>query len=229
MRMMLLALLCWLPLPAAAQEMATITVEGRGEVAVTPDMATVTLGVVREGATAAEAMDALATATDAVLARVADEGIAPRDVQTGQLSLQPNWDHSREGAAPRIMGYVARTTIDIRARDLDALGGLLDVLVADGANELGGLGFGLQDPGTVEDEARRAAFAQAMARAELYAQAAGRSLGAVLAIQEGGGPRPMPGPMFDMAAEAARAMPIAPGEVTQVVTVTVIVALAPAE
>jgi uncharacterized protein YggE len=227
MRPFLLAALVLMPLAAPAQDATRLTVQGVGEVAATPDMATVTVAVTREAETAAEALGALSEATDAVLTRVAAEGVAPADVQTGRLMLEPRWEQREDRQAPRIVGYVAVTTLDIRARDLNALGGLLDAVVADGANGLEGLRFGLTEPRAGEDDARRAAFADAMAKARLYAEAAGLEVGPILSLVEGGAAFPPPGPLMQM--EAARAMPIAPGELMQAVTVTLTVELAPAE
>ena len=210
-------------LPAAAQQAsARLTVEGRGEVAMVPDMATITLSVTREAVTAAEAMDALAAASTTVLDRVTAEGLPARDVQTGQISLQPQWDQSEGRRTPAITGYVARTTVTLRVRDLGTLGGLLDAVVADGANGLDGLQFGLNDPRPAEDEARAAAVADALARAQVYAAAAGLAVGPILSLAEAG--TSVPGPMM-MEMAAARSMPVAAGEVTQAATVTLVVEL----
>jgi uncharacterized protein YggE len=227
MRLLLIALMLAVPFGAMAQQVPTITVQGHGEIATVPDMATVSLGVVREGDSAGEAMASLAEATEAVLERMREESVAETDVQTGQLDLQPRWERAAEGSVPRIQGYVARTTLSVRVRDLEALGALLDAVVSDGANELNGLGFDLQDPNDAEHAARRAAFEEAMARARTYADTAGLTVGPIIAISEGGGGGFDPRPAFAM--EQARAMPIAPGEVMQSVTVTLVVELAPAQ
>jgi uncharacterized protein YggE len=229
MQAILTSLFLILPLAVPAQETPRLTVEGRGTVASVPDMAHVGVAVTREAPSAAEAMSALSEATAAVLARIAAEGVAPEDVQTGQLSLQPLFERGdREDGAPRIAGYLARTVLDIRARDLDGLGALIDAVVSDGANGLERLSFTLSDPRPAEDEARRAAFADAMDRAALYAEEAGMALGPIVSLHEG--PEagfPGPSPMMDMA--RAEAMPIAPGEVMQTMTVTLVISLAPAE
>lgn len=222
MRALLTCLLLVLPLAAPAQQGAAprLLVEGRGEILVQPDMATVTLAVVREAAEAATAMADLSEATAAVLARVEGDGIAARDVQTGQLSLQPRWDHSENRTTPQITGYVARTTLDVRVRDLDALGPLLDAAVSDGANGLEGLRFGLSDPRAGEDAARRAAVADALAKAQIYAEAAGMNLGSIVSLSEG--QAAVPGPVM-MEMDAMRSMPVAAGEVAQVMTVTLVI------
>ncbi|GIT90746.1 hypothetical protein JANAI61_12040 [Jannaschia sp. AI_61] len=208
--------------PAVSEPTAArLQVQGQGTVEVVPDMATVTLAVVREAQAAGDAMAALAEATEAVLGQVTAQGIASRDVQTGQLSLQPRWDHSENRQAPRILGYVARSTLRVRVRGLDKVGPLLDAAVADGANGLEQLSFSVSDPRPGEDAARADAVADALAKAAIYAEAAGLDVGRIVSLSEGHVPV-APGPvMMEMA--AARSMPIAPGEVTQSVTVTLIV------
>ncbi len=113
----------------------------------------------------------------------------------------------------------------VRVRDLAALGGILDTVIADGANDFNGLRFGLQDPAPLMDEARRRAVDDAMARAALLAGAAGVTLGPVLSIDDQGGSRPMP--MAEMAMRmSAGAAPVAAGELTLTANVAMVFAIA---
>ena len=217
-----------LAFPAAAADFkATVSVTGEGQVDIAPDMATLTLGVVSEATSAKTALDQNSTQLAAVIARLKETGIADRDVQTSGLSLGPRYDYGNSNGAPKLVGYTATNMVSVRVRALDQLGGVLDSVVSDGANALNGLGFGLQDPGPATDEARRRAVADARHRAELYAQAAGVTLGAVLSIAEqGGGYQPMP----MMRAEASYAkggdVPVASGELNLSSTITVVYEIA---
>ncbi len=205
-----------------------ITVTGEGRVDSAPDMAMIHLGVTTEGKTAAEALAANSAEIAKVLANLTAAGIEARDVQTTGLSINPNWQNdSVSSSGMAIKGYIAANTVSVRVRALDSLGGLLDAAVKDGANTLNGVEFGLQTPGPVMDAARKAAVADAKARAELIAGAAGVKLGAIKSIREGG-EAPMPVPMLRMAAEAsAGAVPVASGEVGTSAQVTIVWALAP--
>ena len=117
--------------------------------------------------------------------------------------------------------YLAMNQLTVRVRDLDALGGVLDRTIQDGANTFNGLTFGLADPVPALNEARKLAVADAMARAKLLTDAAGLVLGPVVAITEGGASIPMP--MFRMAdAEFARAVPVAAGEISTSASVTMV-------
>lgn len=210
-----LALVTCLPMAAAAAEqdgVGKLTLTGEGIVAMAPDMATVTLGAVAENPEAAIAMAELRERMSEIMAQVEAAGIEERDVQTSGLSLSPRWKGDyRKSEAPGIETFVAASQIVLRIRDLDALGPLIDKLIADGANEFRGLQFGLQAPQPAQDDARRAAVAEARRKAELYAEAAGVTLGPILSIDEHGGvqPRMMRAEMASMAGDS---MPIAAGE-----------------
>jgi len=212
-----------LPLPAFAQDAVSpmITVTGTGTVEATPDIATLTIGVTTQGETAADALSANSAALDAVMARLASAGVEARDMQTSNLSLNPNWTgyDSTSVTGPTIAGYVANNMLTVRVRQLDGLGTVLDAAVADGANTLNGLSFGLADPEPVLNEARKEAVADARARAELLAVAAGVKLGKVVSISETAALTD-PIPMFRAEASAAP-VPVAGGELGLSANVTI--------
>lgn len=223
------ALLLALSLPFAApvwaddHPAATITVTGEGHVEAAPDLATLSLGVTTEGKTASAAMDANSAALAAVIARLKAAGIEDRDVQTSNLSLNPNWQQNDGTTTPQIVGYVAMNVLTVRVRDLGKLGGVLDAAITDGANTLNGISFGLDDPEPVLDKARVQAVQAAKARANLLVTAAGASLGRIVSISEAGSyvpPGPMP--MYRMEAAAADAVPVQGGEVGMTANVTVV-------
>ena len=99
-----------------------LTVTGEGRVDSAPDMATITLGVTAQAKTASDALAQTSAATAQVLARLGDAGVAPRDMQTRDLSLSPTWDNrsSSSGSRPVIVGYQASHTVSVRVRDLDS-------------------------------------------------------------------------------------------------------------
>ncbi len=198
-----------------------IIVTGEGRVEARPDMAMVSLGVTTEAETAAAALEENSKRMAEVLARLREAGIEERDLQTSGLSLGPRWDYGSGERAPRLVGFTALNGLSVRVRDLDALGGILDQSVRDGANTFNGLSFGLIEPQPVLDEARRRAVVDARRKAELYAEAAGVTLGPILLLTESGGMSP-PQPMMRMAAaEMADAVPIAQGEVSLTASVSI--------
>ena len=214
-----------LALPLAGPALAetpmppTISVTGEGVIQTAPDLATLSIGVTTQGATAAEALAANTTAMNAVLARMATAGIAPRDMQTSSLSLNPNWT-GYDSSTPTISGYIATNMLTVQVRALDSLGAVLDAAVTDGANTLNGLTFGMADPAPVLNEARKAAVADARARAELLAGAAGVKLGNILSISEAAGAM-SPMPMFKADASAGP-VPVVGGELGLTAAVTIL-------
>ena len=208
----LTVVLTLLAAPAFTQELPRlITVTGEGRALAAPDMATLRLGVTTDGATARDAIAANSRAMADVLDRIESAGIADRDVQTHDFSVSPRWEN-RPNEAPRIAGFVARNQVFVRVRDLDALGPLLDAVTRDGANTFDGLSFGLQDPGPIEDAARRAAVTEAQRKATLYAEAAGVTLGPLQSIDEGSASSsPVPMARAEMAV-AMDSVPVASGE-----------------
>jgi uncharacterized protein len=211
----------------AADLPRTISVSGEGSVITTPDMATINVGVETRGESAADALRANSAAMADVVAALQAAGFEARDIQTQAINLNPFWDQTRvnEQGAPLIAGYVASNMVSIRARDLTKLGEVLDQVGQAGANSFNGIQFGLVDPRPSTDEARKAAVADARAKAELYATAAGVALGPVISIAENGGfAMPLNGPMMRLEA-AAESVPVAAGEMAVTAQVSVVYSL----
>ncbi len=213
--------------PALAQIVppAAISVSGEATVSVPPDLALVEGGVTSEAKTAREASDANNAAMGKVLQALKGAGIAEKDVQTSRLSLQPQNAPNRSGP-PAIVGYRASNRVTIRVRDVTKVANVIDTLVAAGANDIGGINFMVSQASKLLDEAREQAVADARRKAEIYAKAAGVTLGAPLSISEEGSPGPMP--FRKMATGMAASAPVAQGEETLQVTVSVSWAIKPA-
>ena len=198
--------------PLTAQEAGQLTVNGEGRVTAVPDMAIVSIGATAEAETAKDAMDQTSVITSAILDRLTDAGIEMRDVQTSELSLSPIWaNRPNSDTRPGIEGYRGSNRVTVRVRDLNQLGSVLDLVLADGANQLGNLQFTVADPEPLLNEARIRAVADARARAELLADAAGVELGALISLSETGTRNPQP-EMMSMARASDMAVPIAEGE-----------------
>jgi uncharacterized protein YggE len=213
--------------PARAQAPPpAIRVAGTGEVSATPDTGHLSAGVTSQAPTAAEAVRANGQAMEKVLAALEAAGIPKTHVRTAHFSLFPvHADAVEPRAQPRIVGYRASNQVTVRVAGVEKVGGVLDRLVAAGANEMGGVSFSVGDPAPLLDEARRRALADARRKAELYAASAGVRLGRLLGIEEiGGGP---PVPMGHARMEAAAAVPIAPGQVDLSITAIATYAIEP--
>jgi len=237
---------------AAGNTLLTVTAEGK--TFREPDMAVFNAGVTTQGNTAAGALAENSRAMTQVIAALKRAGIAERDIQTSNLSIQPIYaDPNRdammaarvsgqpyvppppEQSVPRIVGYTANNNVSVRQRDLKDFGKVIDTLAAAGANQINGPMFQMDNQEPALDEARLDAIKAARARAELYANATGLRIVRILSINEGGGYYGTPPVVF------ARAMgergggpppppppaPVQPGELQMSFNVTVLYELAP--
>jgi uncharacterized protein YggE len=213
--------------PALAQltPIATISVIGEAELSVPPDLAQIEGGVATEAKTAREASETNNAAMGKVLLALKGAGIDEKDFQTSRLSLQPQYAPNRSGPNA-IVGYQASNRVTIKLRDVTKVAGVIDTLVAAGANNIGGINFMVSTASKLLDDAREQAIADARRKAEIYAKAAGVTLGAPVGISEEGSPGPMP--FRKMAAGMAASAPVAQGEETLRVTVSVSWAIKPA-
>jgi uncharacterized protein len=218
----------WLAAPAIAQvPPPAISVTGEATVSVPPDQAQIDGGVTSDAKTAREASDANNAAMGKVLLALKGAGIDEKDYQTSRLSLQPQYAPNRSGPSP-VAGYRASNRVTVKLRDVAKVASIIDVLVGAGANELGGINFMVSQASKLLDDAREKAIADARRKAEIYAKAAGVTLGEPLNISEEGGSGP---PVFrsKMAAPMAAGAPVAQGEETLSVSVSVSWAIKPKE
>jgi len=213
----------WLAAPALAQTMLppAISVTGEANVSVAPDQAQIDGGVTSDAKTAREASDANNAAMGKVLLALKGAGIEEKDYQTSRLSLQPQFATPSKVAerTPGIVSFRASNRVTVKIRDVTKVANVIDVLVGAGANDIGGINFTVTQASKVLDEAREKAIADARRKAEIYAKAAGVTLGEPISISE----EVAPVPIFrgKAAAPMAAGAPVAQGEETLSVTVSV--------
>lgn len=217
---------------AEDQQVSRIMVTGQGSVSIAPDMAVLTLSVNREAETAREALDANSLAMKDVLDAMKDEGIEDKDLQTTGFSIQPRYVYpgssaSGERKPPKIVGYTVRNTLNVRVRDITAVGRILDASVTLGVNEGGDIMLTNADPSEAIKRARIEAVGDALEKAETLAKAAGVDTGHILEISEQSfSPRPVPMARAEMSmVRSADAVPVASGENTYKVNVNISMAI----
>merc|ERR1711916_89245 len=124
--------------------------------------------------TASAAMKQQAAQMTGVFNALKKAGIAAKNMQTGNISLNPRYDYSsRNNSPPKLICYNASNTVNIIVRDLDKLGPTLDAVVDAGGNTINSVSFSLDDSAEAQAEAQKLAVQDALAKAELYAAAAG--------------------------------------------------------
>ena len=216
--------------PALAQGAATVfaqpvsgtrlDISATGEVSRVPDIAVISAGVVTRSSSAVAALAENAARMERVRAALKRAGIADRDIQTSNVSLNPDYRYA-ENQPPQLTGYSASNTVNVRFRDIKATGNILDALVAEGANQINGPSLTIDKPEAALDEARAKAIANGRARAELYARSLGMRVVRLLSVSETGGFGGGPVQMMarDMAQGSAKTE-IVPGEQQLQATVT---------
>jgi uncharacterized protein len=223
-----MAVLALVPVQAEeAKNLRVISISGHGEVRVVPDLAVVTVGVTSQAATAREALDANTKSMKALLDTLKKAGIEDRDMATSNFSVSPRIDYNNSGSSsnnqpPKVVGYDVNNMVTITVRKIDDLGELLDVAVSTGSNTINGISFSVSKPDDMLTEARKLAVRDARSKAETYAAAGGFKLGNIVSLSEGTAYQP---PMPYMAkaarAEAADAVPIAQGEQSLTIDVSI--------
>ena len=198
-----------------------IVVVGEGRVTVAPDYAQIASGVTTRGKSVKEASDANSKTMAAVIKALLDSGVAQNDVQTSRFSVQPVYVPQEPRTEPKLAGYSVSNQVRAKIRQIDKLGEILDRLITAGATDVGNIEFLLSDPSKALDQAREAVMADARRKAEVYARAAGIRLGQVEWITEQSGFVPVPLRGQGASAARAAAVPIATGDDTLAVTVTV--------
>lgn len=200
---------------AAEPVQPRIVVTGEGEASIAPDMALLSLTVMREAASAREALDANNAAMTDVTEAIKLFGIADRDLQTAGLQIMPRYDYTNKPDGTqeaKLVAYQVTNTLSVRVRDLVKTGEILDKAVSLGVNQGGNITFANDDPSAIITEARKKAVAEATAKANTLADAAGVKLGRVVEISDqsySAQPMPIEAKAFD---RVAAAVPIQAGE-----------------
>ena len=206
----------------------TITVVGEGSVNIEPDVARTTIGVEVTGDNVKDASDEADATLQAVLAALADLGVAQRDIQTAGYSIyQDRTPVGPQGELSQEVVYRVSNNVAVTIRDLDSVGDVLDAAIEAGANSIYGVDFSVDDPNAVMAEARREAAEDARARADELAALHGVAVGELVSISEvigGFGPPTM----MENIASFGGGKGISPGELKLSARLQVVYAIAPA-
>lgn len=198
------------PIPFSVQSVTTtktdaFTVNGTGKVTMVPDVALVNVGVTAQGPTVTRVQQELNSKMSGMTTAIKKLNIDEKDIKTSYYNISPMYDYSN--GTQRITGYQANSNITIKVRKIDNANAVIDAATKEGANQVGGISFDVDDKEKAEQQARELAVKDAKAKAEAAARAAGFKLGRVINYSEGGNAEPRP-VMYDMAKSS---VPIAGG------------------
>ncbi|HEX8034733.1 MAG TPA: SIMPL domain-containing protein [Ktedonobacterales bacterium] len=214
-------------LPVTSQQ-SGIAVCGHGKATAKPDQARISLGVFATAPSAQAARDLAARVMNDVLAALKSGGVADQDIQTGYLSLQPQYNYN--SGSPHMIGYSATNTVTATIRAVENAGKVIDAVTDRGGNNIliNGIQFSNGDPAQARIAAQKDAVADAKRQAEQVAASAGASLGQAMSIQVGGcGNTTQPPIYYDNKGVAGTSIstPIQPGQLDVTVDVAVVYAL----
>ena len=223
------------PRPGVPHEPPLLTVTGTAEVSVAPDRAILRLGATAEAEQAAEAQSRVNQIVQRTLEALRGMRIDKQEISTSGLSLNPVYSQPgprgtrEEPFVPKISGYQASNTVEVRITDLKKVGPAIDAAVGAGANRVESLTFDLKDDTDARSKALAEAVERARAKAKVLAEAADVPLGRLFSIdEESGFSPPVPyrgGAMRALAMEAST--PIEPGQVRVTATVMLRYLIAP--
>jgi uncharacterized protein YggE len=203
-----------------------ITVTGTGKVTLTPDIAYINIGVHTENASAKDAVAANNTQAQAVVTAIKGFGIADKDIQTTNFSINPQQQYDPSGKVTGII-YAVDNTVYVTVRDLTKLGNLLDTTVSSGANNINSIQFDVADKTDALSQARAAAVADAHKQAGELTKATNVTLGDVQTISyyDSTVPITMQFAKSDVLAPAAASVPVQAGSMQVTTTVTIVYGL----
>ena len=205
----------------------TITVTGTGKVTLTPDIAYISIGVHTENASAKEAVSQNTTQAQAVIAAIKGFGVADKDIQTTNFSINPQQQTDSTGKVTGVT-YTVDNTVYVTMRDLTKLGNLLDSTVTAGANNINSIQFDVADKTAALSQARLAAVADAKKQADELTKATGVTLDVVqnISYYDTTAPVTVQYSKADVvAAPMAASVPVQAGSMQIYTTVTVVYGL----
>lgn len=212
------------PIPFAVnsvstQKSTTFDVSGEGKASIKPDIASVTVGIQAQSSSVKGAQDEINNIINKVSGVIKQTGVEAKDIQTTNYNISPSYDYS--GGTQKITGYNANTNLSIKVKNLDNINRVIDAATANGANQVSGVNFEVEDKTKVEGEARQKAVDEAKNKAEQAAKIAGFKLGRIINYSEnfGGFQRAVP-LMMETAKSADTQTQVEPGSSEVTVNVT---------
>jgi uncharacterized protein YggE len=184
------------------QPQRTFSVTGEGKEVVIPNIAEIRIGVVTQGKNLADLQNSNTEKVNKIINFLKEQGIDSKDIKTENYSITPNYDYK---ISPyQIVGYTINQNLLVKVRDLNKIGQILERAVQDGANNVSGPNFTVDEPEVYLEKAREKAIQSAKEKAQKIAQTAGFRLGKIVSINES--PESVPIPFYSLGL-SEKAMP----------------------
>ncbi len=208
-----------------------IWVSGEGKVTVTPDVATLNLGVSAQAPTVAEAQSKGATAMDKVVASLTSSGVDKKDIKTQYFNIQQMTRYDNSTQQSVVTGYMVSNMVTAKIRSIDKTGSIIDAVAAAGGDytRMNGISFSVDQPDQYYAQARQLAMNDAKAKADQLAKLAGVTLGRATYISENTSGTPIPyaypAAISKDAAGSVPTTPISPGQTDIILDIQVAYAI----
>jgi len=178
--------------PLSESNIRTMSVSGRGEVYLIPDIAYINIGTRSQAIDVASALSDNNKQAQAISSALSEMGIDPLDIQTTAFNVYPFQNYGMDGQPTELM-YIVENTVNVKVRELNRLGEILDAVVRSGANQINGISFDVEDRKQAEADARRLAIQDATEKAQELADLAGTQLGDLqnISVYSNGSPQPV--------------------------------------
>ena len=168
-----------------------ITVSDTGTVYAKPDLGLVTATVLTEAETVAESMAENTEKMNAVISAVKGQGVEEKDLKTTSFNIYPRYEwRDRTEIYPEgqrtLVGYEIRQSLEVKIRDLTAVGSIIQAATTAGANQMSDLQLTIDNQEEVKKQAREQAIEKAKAKAEELAKQLGIKLVSVSNFSESG-------------------------------------------
>lgn len=170
---------------AGVQYKNTISVSGEGKVYTKPDIALVNLSIVSEGKKVVDVQNQNTEKTNRVIGFLKDSEIKEKDIKTTSYNLYPRYTYE-EGKAPRIIGYTITQALEVKIRELDEVGDILEGATDYGVNQISSLYFRVDKDEELKEEAREIAIDEAKKKAKKLASQLGIKLVKISGYSESG-------------------------------------------
>lgn len=170
----------------------SFSVSGEGKVVAVPDVAKFSFSVITQGGkNLGDLQKQNIEKMNKAITYIKDQGVADKDIKTESFNVNPRYQYygcKDGGSCPpaEIVGYTVTQSVGVKVRDFEKAGDILSGVVQNGANNVSGLQFTIDDPSSVMAKAREQAIEKAKEKAEQIADAGGFSVGRLLGISEGG-------------------------------------------
>ncbi len=179
------ALLVMVGNPAAANDdpARRVSVTGNASVAVTPDLARLSLGVEARKSDLGEARDEVSRVAAAFLSLCKRLGIPENKIQTTGLNIRPEYRWDSKTREQRFEGYYVQRQLQVELNDLDLLGQLIEGAVDAGVNQVSPPSLDSSRRDELHREALAAAARDARANAQVLAKALDTQVAGVHSIE----------------------------------------------